>query len=436
MNIKLSRDARKRIALILALPLLVAAIALPLQVFGQERKPTREELIAAFDRVTRPVPAPLHISATVRIKGRPGTQDEIDRATQRNVEHLESSTGQILTELELEKLRELFTISLSGTKEFTYELWRSRQGKLYRLDEIETSLGPETTDFTSVNIRDTTFTNVPSFSASRRLGSADIQWDPTARHAELALWDAIGLEAQLAFPLIAALGKTRSDLDPSVDFETMREAAQIDSAKLQSLLSSTSPNWQIVATDVPDESPPQVQLTLTGRVVTPENFRGRMPEELKFTELRVTYQFDRDNFERLRTVEFFDSGSSMSYKSVRSDFDAQDYPRKWTILEQPGDDLSIKRRTYQFNEIETFPPSKEWEIFAPVFPAHYIVGQLHGDGESDIISNPGGGEVLKTSPAAYEKVKWFLARFLVALAFLLPLGYLFGIRNKTQGRES
>ena len=158
-----------------------------------ERKPSREELIAAFERVTRRVPSPIHISAEALVSSKPGTEEEIERATERNVKHLESTTGQTLTEVEMEKLRELIRKSLSGEKRIHYEIWRSRRGKLYRLDKIDLSLGPNASDFTSVNIWDTTFTNVPSFSSSKRLGSADIQWDSSARHVELALWDAVGL---------------------------------------------------------------------------------------------------------------------------------------------------------------------------------------------------------------------------------------------------
>ena len=46
-----------------------------------ERKPSREELMAAFERVTRSVPSPLHISAEALVASKPGTEEEIKRAT-------------------------------------------------------------------------------------------------------------------------------------------------------------------------------------------------------------------------------------------------------------------------------------------------------------------------------------------------------------------
>ncbi len=399
---------------------------------GVERMPSRDELVAAFNRVTRSVPSPLYLEVKAVVMSEPGSDEDIERATQRNVEHLESTTGQTLTPGEIDKFRELFRKSMSGEKRIHYQLWRSRRGKLYRLDKIDLSLGENASDFSSVNIWDTTFTNVPSYTASRRLGSADIQWDSSARHTELALWDAIGLEAQLAFPLIVALGTTRSDMDPSRDFELMREGSRIDSGKLERLLEASNPDWRIAAIELPEQNPPQVELTLSGRVVSPENFRGRMPKDYKVSEIEVSYRFDKSDFSRLLRAEFAERRSGVNYVSIRSAFNEQGYPMRWELLERARSDAPVERRVFEFEGIDTFDESEEWEIFAPVFPEHYIVGELDGSGQATIVSNPGGGEILNVEDPPFEWLTRFVAKFVVCCCFLFPVGYFLNVYRRGQ----
>ena len=155
-----------------------------------------------------------------------------------------------------------------------------------------------------------------------------------------------------------------------------------------------------------------------------------MPESLTVTELTVSYQFDRDDFQKLRKVDFFEEKTGMKYSSLRSEYDERGFPRKWVVKQQSARNAPEDEKEFKFKEIGSFTESEEWNIFAPVSPENYIVGELRGEGRSRIISNPENGDLLTVPGRPFGGFRRFIAKFIVALTFLVPLGYLFNVYRK------
>lgn len=363
------------------------------------RSPTKIETKQIFDRLTRNSPTRVHIIAEAEVISEPASEEEIRVAAEGNAKRMAKREGREVTEEFVESLVKLFHVDLSGFKKINYELWRSRRGTLYRLDKVDLSTGTEPYDWMDVNIRDTTFTNIPHFSGSKRRKSVTLQWDLSQRVEELQLWDVYGVELQLKMPIILALGANFTKIPQSEEeMEAMISQVRLDDQKLDALVRGSNPAWKMTAFDIEGEESALVRFVLVGdiNIPMPKRIREQVSENLFNTRLRTVYEFEKGNLNRLRKAELFNEQNKMSYHSRRWDYDVQNIPMRWEHWEhhpENGENARPIKTLYKFKLVDGNPSFDDWTIFAPEFPDDYIVGELHGDGYSKIIRNPGGGEI-------------------------------------------
>lgn len=124
-------------------------------------------------------------------------------------------------------------------------MWRSRKGKLYRLDKIDLSIGAAASGWIDVNIRETSFTNIPHFSGSKQ-GKAELFNGILLEVPKnCSLGTLYGVELQLKMPIIFALRADFTKIPQSEkEEEIMIRRCELDDQKLDTLIRGANPAWK------------------------------------------------------------------------------------------------------------------------------------------------------------------------------------------------
>ena len=199
--------------------------------------------ILSFDRLTRNPPSRIHIIVEAEVILEPASEEETRAAAEANAKQMVKREEREVTEELIEIL--VKRIDLSGFKKINYELWRSRKGKLYRLDKIAFSIGSAASDWIDVNIQETSFTNIPHFSGSKQGKLELFNGILLDVPKNLQLGNVYVVELQLKMPIILVLRANFAKIPQSEEeLEIMIRRCELDDLKLDTLIRGANPAWK------------------------------------------------------------------------------------------------------------------------------------------------------------------------------------------------
>ena len=392
---------------------------------ASERLARPTELGLLYDVLTREVSEKVHFRVHTEIREAAATEEEIaamltyqEQIMAEEEKHYSEAQRSEIREFRVKQLR----ADMSGTKRFEHELWRS--GALYRLDQRNLDRPDELGD-EMVNIGDLSFTNVPSFTINRDVGSANIQRDPELAHQELRLWDAATMGPELGLPCIVAFGGSRGDGEVATDWDGLRASTDADPARVQRLSRDEDPNWKVRVKEEDGGDPNRLVIELSGRIRIPSILRESVPG-LRDRRILARYELDVGKEPRLLLGEVKDVGSSMEYRAIRSEFDDSGFPRRWEIRTVSGDDAKTRDVFHRFLHVDLNPAFNDREIFSPDFSDVTFVSEFDGEGVGTVLKNPDESLVGKGPVDGTDRsFRAWMIRFVICLAFVTPLVFYF-----------
>ena len=164
-------------------------------------------------------------------------------------------------------------------------------GSHYRLDQTDQGLvseqylrgHPGTYPNTYVNIEDPAISPYRSFFADHQL--CDAQLSKTTVYGKNDLWRALGLEGELAFPLLVALLDSKSAPQGRSFTDAELGTLRIDPSKAERLHNGSHPTRRLEAiTELEEES--RTRFILRGRFLSPDTPPAATPDVEPFDRQR------------------------------------------------------------------------------------------------------------------------------------------------------
>lgn len=230
-----------------------------------------------------------------------------------------------------------------------------------------------------VNINDPVLSPYRSFFVDHQLRNA--QLSKTMLYAKNDLWRALGLEGEVAFPLLVALLDTKSAPQGRPFTDAELSMLKINPSKAKLLHNGLHPTSRLEATTEDGRT----RFILRGRFVSPDGISAGTPDGM--SDLEFSYEVRRVG-QRSVCLEasFTNHTGYSSFISKRAGFDVHGFPRVWkrTTI-KPGSppkqiDVAIK-------EVELNPNFKDEEVFSPTFPTNYIVSDVTS-GQAVVLQKP------------------------------------------------
>jgi hypothetical protein len=285
--------------------------------------------------------------------------------------------------------------SHSGRRILHVQEWYS--GGHYRLDQTDEGMvsaqylknHPGTYRESYVNIDDPALSPHRSFYENHELH--DVQLSETTLYSKNDLWRVLGLEGELALPLMIALLDPKSGPHGTPARDADSRMFKMKPAKEERIHNGSDPNWHSEA--IPENGQEnRTRFILRGRCVLPDKPDGLSDVEVVCEVGRVGQ----------RTVcmeaSVTNHTAHNSFISKREGFDAQGFPRVWkrTTI-RPGS--PAQQLDVVFKEVELNPTFSDEQVFLPVFATNYIVADLTS-GRAVVLQNP-LRSIMATQPLAH-----------------------------------
>jgi hypothetical protein len=194
------------------------------------------------------------------------------------------------------------------------------------------------------------------------------QFSKSTTYSKHDLWRALGLEAELAFPLLVALADSQSWPQGKKPSEADLSLLKMSPARAEQIHRGVHPIWQLKVIE-PDENSGLTRFTLRGKTMSlvPPHEQG---------DMEFVYEIKQDGQGFVcvaAALTNFTSHTALSSK--RENFDNQGLPRVWRrILSNPGS--PPKHVEVVIQAVELDPAFKTEEIFSTVFPTNYVVSDV------------------------------------------------------------
>jgi hypothetical protein len=273
--------------------------------------------------------------------------------------------------------------SHSGRRTLRVQEWYSAGH--YRLDQTDEGMvsepylkdHPGVYRNSYVNIDDPVISPYRSFFVDHQL--RDAQLSKTMHYGKNDLWRVLGLEREVAFPLLVALMDSKSAPQGRLAQDMDLSLLKINLAKAELLHNGSHPIWHLVATTENGQED-RTRFTLRGRTMS-------LIEPYEQSDMEFVYVVGRVAQRRVcMEASLTNLTAHSSFISKREDFDAQGFPRVWrrTTL-QPGS--PPKQVDVLFKDVELNPSFKDEEVFSAVFPTNYIVSDVTS-GQAIVLQQP------------------------------------------------
>jgi hypothetical protein len=306
--------------------------------------------------------------------------------------------------------------SHSGVRIRHVQEWYS--GNLYRLDQTDEGLVSQryltnhlgTYRNTFVDLDDASLSPYRSFRVDHQL--RDIQLSKTRLYAKNDLWRALGLEGEMAFPLLLALVDSTSFLQGRPTTDADLGVLKLDPAKAERIHNGSDPVWRLEKiVELAHEN--QTQFILRGKAVSP--IKPNVVSDLEYV-----YVIRRVGQRPVcREASLTNYTTHVSFISKRDNFDGQGFPHVWkraTIIPgSPTEQIDVV-----FKEVELNATFNDGQVFLPVFATNYIVSDVTS-GKSVILKNPLHSVKINqpaTNPNSVKRLIILLALSAITIFFL------------------
>lgn len=273
--------------------------------------------------------------------------------------------------------------SHSGLRIIHVQEWHSAGN--YRLDQTDEGMFPgqyrkeSPRDYRNSFINFAPENGFPHRSAFVDHKLKNAQFSTSTTYSKNDLWRALGLEAELAFPLLVALADPQSWPQGRKPSEADLGQLKMSSARAEQIHRGTHPIWQLRVIEPGGKNDP-TRFILRGETMSlvPPYERGDM-------EFVYAVKLSGQRFVCVAAaLTNFTSNASLSSK--RENFDAQGVPQVWRrILSNPG--VPPKHIEVVIQEVELNPDFKTEEVFSIEFPTNYIVSDVTG-GKAVVLQQP------------------------------------------------
>lgn len=273
--------------------------------------------------------------------------------------------------------------SHSGRRILHVQEWYS--GGHYRLDQTDEGMVSEQYLKTHpgiyresyVNIDDPALSPYKSFFVDHHL--RDAQLSKSTLYAKNDLWRVLGLDREVAFPLLVALmdsksgpqGRTATDADLSM--------VKINPSKAELIHKGSHPIWRLEAIAVSGKES-LTRFILRGRTMS-------LIEPYEQSEMEFVYVVGRVGQRPVcMEASLTNYTAHSSFISKREGFDAQGFPRVWkrTTIKpgSPPEQLDVV-----IKEVELNPTFTDEDVFSPKFATNYIVSDVTS-GQAVVLQKP------------------------------------------------
>jgi hypothetical protein len=275
--------------------------------------------------------------------------------------------------------------SHSGIRTLHVQEWSSEGG--YRLDYTDeglVKLQPGTYAESFVNIGDRTLSPYRSFLDHHLL--RDAQLSKILVYAQKDLWRAAELDPEFVFPLLIALGDSKSlpHGRPPTDAEFSQ--LKISPSKAELIHNGSHPLWhlQAIAEDGQEE---RTRFIFRGRTISP--IEPRVESDMQFV-----YEVGRAGQKPVcMEASLTNYTTHSSFISKKEGFDNQGFPHVWKrTTVRP--DAPAEHTDVVFKEVEANPGFTDQQIFSPVFGTNYIVSDITS-GQAVVLQNPSHFKVVQ-----------------------------------------
>jgi hypothetical protein len=396
---------RESPALITALFVLLASFA-----YAKE-EPTKTQVQNLFESVSRAVPKKVRVVSLHITEKAPPSDAEIkrnlDNARKRSKKEQQGVPESQRTKYIEENLR-LRMLTMTGKDYHKIQEWKS--GLLYRLDKawgytLEQADLKTNYNTTYINLVNETNGAISSVTINNGTKSFERNSNSKSRWTQVGAWNAITVEPKVAYFVGAALASTES-MKRKVNDENQKLI--IDPLKLQQVLSGQDSAFKIYL----DEK------VVNGQQVYDFVF------DIKNGAATVLIECNKTNFNQITRTEIKDT-DGIVLSSERGQFDSQDFPHKYFLIENQQYGYVTNR--FDIKEVELNASFSDDEVFRFAPPKNYGVVDM-SSGTPKIESFPGGVKPQKIidistplkEPGWYES-RTFIRAVMLTLCFVPPL---------------
>lgn len=401
--------------------------------FGQEnvsvtRPATIAEMQQLFDLATTK-PQRFRIVADITVNEPAWTKEQIASELEHQNTAMESRDNQAASKhfTDLTTIRSnAIAEAHSGIRVKHVQEWYSTNK--FRLDQNQESAlnaaflktHPGSYHDTFVDIGDDpAFSPYRSFLINRELHDVQLSKSPASQFARDNLWRVLGLDEQIANPLIIALMDFRSvppyhKGDPST---VSLAGIKIDSLKSQAIHNGSDPNWHLEADEESLDGNVVTRFRLKGKIFDP----GGSPETISGvsmtrSSIEAAYWIIRESDKMIcLQATLTNLTTQESFSSKRAALDSNGYPRRWEIsIARSG---VVKTTEVLIKEIDPNPSFSDDQIFSPRFATNDIVSDItYGDA---VVSQQPHPEAKVNLPPA--TIKRFYILLILALLSVAPV---------------
>jgi hypothetical protein len=336
---------------------------------ADSRAASLEEIQTLFDLATVG-PQRMRVVADI-VSNEPKWSEEQIAAEIRRQNELYNDLGPLPEAMQRERTNAAAR-SHSGMRILHVQEWYSAGH--YRLDQTDEGMvseqylkdHPGTYRNSFVNIDDPALSTYRSYFADHEL--RDVQLSKTILYGKNDLWRALGLEPELAFPVLVALADSKSGPlgRPATDADL--SMLKINPLKAELLHNGSHPIWRLdTITEGGQEN--RRRFILRGRTMS-------LIEPYEQSDMEFVYEVGRVGQRPIcMEASLTNHTTHSAFISKRERFDAQGFPHVWkrTTI-RPG--LLAKQLDVVFKEVDLNPTFKDEQVFGTVFPTNYIVADL------------------------------------------------------------
>jgi len=319
--------------------------------------------------------------------------------------------------------------SNSGIRILHVQEWYS--GSHYRLDQTDEGMvsqqyltnHPGTYKNSFVDIDDPALSPYRSFFVDHQL--RDIQLSKTTLYGKNNLWRALGLDEEVALPLLVALVDSKSGPHGRLATDADLGMFKINPSKAEMIHNGSHPIWHLEAiTESGQEN--RTRFILRGRTMS-------LIEPNEESDMEFVYVIEQAG-QRPVCVEssLTNYTTHVSFISKREDFDSQGFPHVWkrtTMI--PGS--PPKQIDVAFKKVELNATFDDKQVFLPGSPTNYIISDVTS-GNAAILQNPLPAKIAQPETAV-TSYKTAVIRTIILAVFILPLPFvIFGVIKKRNSK--
>lgn len=346
--------------------------------------PSETQLRQLFDSTTRELPEKLRVVSLRLQEQTPPSAAEVKRSadlSRKIEERITAGMREPDRAQQIESNVQLMLASMAGKYYYRIQEWKSgesyREDSAVSLNSLDEAAQKKDYDVTRIN-----YINPTNGTASMREIMYAIKSFRTreggARYTQTGAWNGFGIEERVILPIAITLASNDSIRRKAKD---ARQKPLLDEAKLKQLAAGENPMFKATVDEV--EVDGQARLVFEFKPSLKGKLRG---------EAMTLIECEKTNFNRITCTEVRSASGEIQLSSTRSDFDAQDFPHRYRVIE--NGDNGYTTNTFTILEADLHPQFSDSEVF-DVQPAK----------DFGVVEDVGGRPVVKTYPGGVSPTK-------------------------------